>query len=58
MSITNAYVCQRSVHCGQPESWFEEKILELFEEARGRGIRRQDIAVTATTTLARATNKA
>jgi hypothetical protein len=52
MSITNAYACQQSVHCEQPESWFEEKILELFEEASGRGIKRQDIAVIATTAIA------
>ncbi len=50
--MTNAYASRRSAHCEQTESWFESKLLELFEEARKEGIRQHDIAVIAATAIA------
>jgi hypothetical protein len=52
ISAANLYASQRGTACHKSESWFEEHLLRLFEEARSFGVETQDIAVIASTAIA------
>jgi hypothetical protein len=52
ISAANLYASQRGTGCNKSESWFEEHLLRLFEEAQSFGVKTQDIAVIASTAIA------
>jgi uncharacterized membrane protein required for colicin V production len=58
INAANLYASQRATACKQSETWLEQKLLRLFEEAASSGIEKQDIAVIASTAIAVVLNKA
>jgi hypothetical protein len=57
ISAANVYAGQRSTDCKAAESWFEQRLLTLFEQASQSGVEQQDLAVIASTALAVALTK-
>ena len=52
MNATNVYASQQSTSFKAEESWFEKRLMALFEQARVSGVETRDIAVIASTALA------
>jgi hypothetical protein len=52
ISAANLYASQRVTPFKEEESWLEQRLLRLFEEALGSGVEVQDIAVIASTAIA------
>jgi hypothetical protein len=52
ISAANIYAAQRATPCKEEESWLEQSLLRLFEEAQGLGVEVQDIAVIASAAIA------
>ncbi|MFZ1110232.1 MAG: hypothetical protein WAN43_18020 [Rhodomicrobium sp.] len=52
ISAANLYAAQRVTPCKEEESWLEQRLLRLFEEAQKSGVEIQDIAVIASAAIA------
>ncbi len=52
MNAANVYAAQQSSPFKAEESWFERRLMALFEHARKSGVEKQDIALIASTALA------
>lgn len=52
MNAANLYAASRATDCKASESWFEQNLMTLFEEATKSGVEVQDIAVIASTAIA------
>jgi hypothetical protein len=57
INAANIYASQRGTACNKSETWFEEHLLRLFEQAQAFGVRTQDIAVIASTAIAAVLSK-
>lgn len=52
ISAANLYAAERATPCKKEESWLEQRLLRLFDEAQSSGVDIQDIAVIASTAIA------
>ena len=52
MNAANVYASHQSTSFKAEESWFEKRLMTLFEQARKSGVETRDIAVIASTALA------
>jgi hypothetical protein len=52
INAANAYASQQSTSFKAEESWFEKRLMALFEQARKSGVETRDIALIASTALA------
>jgi hypothetical protein len=52
INAANVYASHQSTSFKAEESWFEKRLMALFEQARKSGIETRDIAVIASTALA------
>jgi hypothetical protein len=52
MNAANVYASQQSSPFRADESWFEKRLIALFEQARKSGVQKRDIALIASTALA------
>lgn len=52
MSAANVYASHESTPFRAEESWFEKRLMALFEQARKSGVETRDIALIASTALA------
>ena len=51
-NAANAYASHQNTSIKAEESWFEKRLMALFEQARKSGVETRDIAVIASTALA------
>ena len=52
VNAANVYASQQSTSFKAEESWFEKRLMALFEQARKSGVETRDIALIASTALA------
>jgi len=52
INAANVYASQQSTPFKAEESWFEKRLMALFEQAQKSGVETRDIAVIASTALA------
>jgi len=52
INAANVYASQQSTPFKAEESWFEKRLMALFEQARKSGVEKRDIALIASTALA------
>jgi hypothetical protein len=52
INAANVYASQQITSFNAEESWFEKRLMALFEQARKSGVQKPDIALIASTALA------